>query len=281
MKKYIIIFSLLIIVISFIVDNYFEISTLETTYYELESDSLPKTFNNTKIVHITDFHNTKIKKLQTKLTEKILEEKPDLIVITGDFIDKTEIKEALSLIENIKSSAPIYYVPGNHEAKSLKAYIKLEKSLKEKGVYVLRNEKITLTKENDEINLIGIDDPEFIKESNILEETEIIFKNTLKNLTEELNTYTILLSHRPEYFEEYVNQNIDLTLTGHTHAGQVRFPILGSLYAPNQGLFPKYDKGLYEKNEKYMIIGRGIGTSGLPLRMLNKPELVVINLKSK
>jgi len=282
-KRNIIICTLvsLIILLTLILYVYFEVSTLETTYYEVSTEKLPSAFNDFKIAHLTDFHNTKIKKLTNKLIEELKKEKPDIIVITGDLIDDKETEESIDLIKSIASLASIYYVTGNHEASILKTYNDFETKLKEYGVIVLHNEMTDIVINEDKITLLGIDDPNFMSNSSILNESEIMFKSTLRKLTKDLNNYTILLSHRPEFFEDYMSQNIDLTLTGHTHGGQVRLPVIGAFYAPNQGLLPKYNKGLYEKNGKYMIISSGIGTTGLPLRTFNKPELVIIKLKAK
>lgn len=270
----------LILFLTFILYDYFEITTLETTYYEITSNRLPDSFNDFKIAHFTDFHNTKIKKLTTKLIEQLKKESPEIIVITGDLIDSEEIEESLKLIQEIKKIAPIYYVPGNHEAQIRKTYNIFEDKLKSDGVIVLRNETKNIEINNDKINIMGIDDPELFSSSSLLNEDETIFKSTLDKLAENMDAYTILLSHRPEYFNDYINHNIDLTLSGHTHGGQIRIPVIGAIYAPNQGFFPKYDKGIFTKDNKSMIISCGIATTGLPLRILNKPELVIVKLKA-
>lgn len=270
----------LILFLTFILYDYFEITTLETTYYEITSNRLPDSFNDFKIAHFTDFHNTKIKKLTTKLIEQLKKESPEIIVITGDLIDSEEIEESLKLIQEIKKIAPIYYIPGNHEAQIRKTYNIFEDKLKSDGVIVLRNEMKNIEINNDKINIMGIDDPELFSSSSLLNEDETIFKSTLDKLAENMDAYTILLSHRPEYFNDYINHNIDLTLSGHTHGGQIRIPVIGTIYAPNQGFFPKYDKGIFTKDNKSMIISSGIGTTGLPLRILNKPELVIVKLKA-
>ena len=93
--------------------------------------------------------------------------------------------------------------------------------------------------------------------------------------------YNILLSHRPELFDTYVEKKINLILTGHAHGGQIRIPFIGGIVAPNQGFFPKYTSGVIEKNKTTMVVSRGIGNSIIPLRINNRPELVVITLYNK
>lgn len=112
-------------------------------------------------------------------------------------------------------------------------------------------------------------------------EYDLSFTDKLHVLSNQTEGYKILLSHRPEYFKDFVNAKANLVLTGHTHGGQVCFPILGGVYAPNQGVFPEYSDGLYEEDRTKMIISRGLGNSGVPFRLNNPPELIVITLKNK
>ena len=101
----------------------------------------------------------------------------------------------------------------------------------------------------------------------------------LEELHTEQDRFTILLSHRPELFETYVDHDLDLVLSGHAHGGQFRLPFVGGLVAPNQGFFPEYDAGLYSMNHTNMIVSRGIGNSILPFRFNNRPEVIIIELK--
>ena len=94
----------------------------------------------------------------------------------------------------------------------------------------------------------------------------------------ESDGFTLLLSHRPELFEVYVDSNVDLVLSGHAHGGQFRLPLIGGLAAPNQGLFPEYDSGLYTEGNTNMIVSRGIGNSIVPFRFNNRPEVILIEL---
>ena len=90
--------------------------------------------------------------------------------------------------------------------------------------------------------------------------------------------FAILLSHRPEHFNVYQRKNIDLVLSGHAHGGQFRLPFLGGVIAPDQRLFPRYDAGAYTENGTTMVVSRGIGNSIIPLRINNRPEIVIIEL---
>ena len=102
----------------------------------------------------------------------------------------------------------------------------------------------------------------------------------ISNLLQE-NKYNILLSHRPEIFEKYVDLQVDLVFTGHAHGGQFRIPFIGGLYAPGQGLFPKYTSGIHEKENTKMIVNRALGDSGITIRINNMREIILVTLKSK
>ena len=125
------------------------------------------------------------------------------------------------------------------------------------------------------IQLIGLNDPDFSERDRLLSESILEAKLSQVNISD---GFTILLSHRPEYFNVYQNKNIDLVLSGHAHGGQFRLPLGGGVIAPGQGLFPKYDAGAYTENGTTMIVSRGIGNSIIPVRINNPPEIVIIEL---
>ena len=126
--------------------------------------------------------------------------------------------------------------------------------------------------------LIGLDDPDFTDGSSY--DPERLFENKLQNMDLEPG-FTILLSHRPELFPAYSASGIDLILSGHAHGGQFRIPFIGGVAAPNQGFFPKYDAGEYHESGTTMIVSRGIGNSVIPVRINNRPEVVMIELVSE
>ncbi|MEA4849164.1 MAG: hypothetical protein VB106_18170 [Clostridiaceae bacterium] len=147
----------------------------------------------------------------------------------------------------------------------------------EAGAVILRNESTAIEYGGNFIRLLGLDDPDFITKGNATEHASML-NITLKSILSKDNEYTILLSHRPELFDLYAANGIDLVLSGHAHGGQVRLPFVGGLVAPNQGLFPKYYEGVYENGQMKMVVSRGLGNSIAPVRINNRPELVVITL---
>ena len=275
--KGIMLIIVLLLLLSFYL--YYQNNYLEVTNYSLENEKIPSSFNDYKIAQISDFHNTKSKKLTNSLIEKLKKEQPNIIVITGDLIDarKTDIDVATHFIEEISNIAPIYYVTGNHEV-STKDYEKLKENLISNNVVILENTSILLKEQDEEINLLGIDDPSIIRDSFIDDST--ITKTNLENISYDKEKYSILLSHRPELFDIYASLDMDLVLTGHAHGGQIRIPFIGGVIAPNQGIFPKYTSGVFKKDSTTMIVSRGIGNSILPFRINNRPELVIITLKN-
>ena len=106
------------------------------------------------------------------------------------------------------------------------------------------------------------------------------------DLSVQLNEFTdsdnfnILLSHRPEFFNLYLKTPMDLIFSGHAHGGQFRLPFIGGLVAPGQGLFPKYTSGPYTQNGATMFVSRGLGNSIVPVRIFNRPEILLVTLIS-
>ena len=278
-KRKIIILIIAIIVLLCGFYLYLENTTLQVTKFKITNSKISEDFNNYKIIQVSDFHNTTSEKLYNDLVEEIKKQKPNIIALTGDLIDsrKTDINIAISFLKDIKDIAPIYYVTGNHESR-VGEYSQLKEQMKSLGINILDSKAIVLKQKESIINLIGIDDPNFANEVAV-SGSEII-KTEINGLEYDKNSYTILLSHRPEAFNTYVSENIDLVFSGHAHGGQIRLPFVGGVVAPNQGFFPKYTSGKYVEKNTTMIVSRGIGNSIFPFRINNRPEVIVVELNS-
>ena len=142
---------------------------------------------------------------------------------------------------------------------------------------MLENESLEICRGGEKILLVGVSDPSFVTDY-LLGDDESVMKSALLGIENNNELFTLLLSHRPELFDVYSEHEVDLALTGHAHGGQIRLPLFGGLVAPNQGLFPSYDSGLYKSGNSNMIVSRGIGNSIIPLRINNRPELIIVEL---
>lgn len=251
--------------------------SVETTKLTVIAKDLPEAFDKFSIAHISDLHNAEYGKNNEKLIDILEAESPNIIAITGDLIDSnhTNLEVALSFAQQAVKIAPCYFVTGNHEAWIGSQYEELKTSLQNTGITVLQDEAIELNYGDVCIQLIGLNDPDFSERDRLLSESILEAKLSQVNISD---GFTILLSHRPEYFNVYQNKNIDLVLSGHAHGGQFRLPLGGGVIAPGQGLFPKYDAGAYTENGTTMIVSRGIGNSIIPVRINNPPEIVIIEL---
>ena len=254
-------------------------TALEVNEYEIVNDRIPQGFDGFRIAQISDLHNAEFGERNEKLIQLLSQTDSDIIVITGDLIDSrhTDIEIALDFARQAVKLAPVYYVSGNHEAR-VREYEDLKMGLAEAGVVILENQKARITREGENITLMGIDDPSFL-EDYLFGDSEPVARQAIENLQNEFDGYTILLSHRPELFGLYVETEMDLVFSGHAHGGQFRLPFIGGLVAPNQGFFPEYDAGLFSEGSTTMIVSRGVGNSIIPLRFNNQPEIVTVTLQ--
>ena len=281
-KKRIIVFAVVAtILLGLIIWTAWGNTALELNHYTISSDRLTEAFDGYRIAHVSDLHNTEMGKDNEKLLDMLQEADPDIIAITGDIIDSrnTDIDVALQFTKDAMEIAPCYYVTGNHEAR-VSEYDELKEGMIELGVVVLEDGRIELEQSGETITLLGVKDPSF-QTDYLFGDSETVMQSKLQEIVNEEGSYTILLSHRPELFEVYTESKVDLVLSGHAHGGQFRLPFVGGLVSPNQGLFPKYDAGLYTEENTNMIVSKGIGNSILPFRFNNRPEVILIDLYSK
>ncbi len=247
--------------------------------FDYKNPAIPNGFNGFKIAHISDLHNKAFGGGQVRILTKLKGISPDIIVVTGDLVDRRryDLDTAMMFITGTVELAPVYYVSGNHEAWS-GSYPHIKEQLVKAGVHVLDDTKTELIKGKDAISIMGVKDPGFWTFSPISGEGT-------KNVAEELNKWSktegfkILLSHRPELFDLYCENKMDLIFAGHAHGGQIRMPFIGALIAPDQGIFPEYTWGSYEKDISTMFVSRGLGNSIIPLRVFNRPEIIMVTLK--
>lgn len=275
MKKRNYIYSSIVGGLAFAAFAYRQNHILDIQTLTYRNKKLPLSFEGFRVLHISDFHNAQFGRHQRKILKQIQNLQPDIIVLSGDMIDrkkttKENIYKNFTFIEGIVKLAPVYYVPGNHEATSC-MYIYLKQFLLDIGVYVIENSKVEISRKQETISLIGLKDPKFY------DDDQYRFEENLASIRKTVDTsFCMLLSHRPEKFIVYEKYGIDLAFCGHAHGGQVRIPKVGGLYAPGQGIFPTFTDGFYTANTCTMVVSRGLGNSRAPLRVNNHPQLVVV-----
>ncbi|MCM1114724.1 MAG: metallophosphoesterase [Clostridium sp.] len=262
---------ILILLIFFLLFCYYQNNKLDLTYYDITSDC------EVKIVHLSDFHSKPFK----KVLEKVETESPDIICITGDYInDQCKNKDKmLEYGKQLVTIAPVYYITGNHERR-LADFDKIMSELKEIGFHVLQNE----IAETKDLCILGLDENQ-ADFDDYKARKKGIFKykdmSPLFNKLSQSKKFKLVLSHFPENFEgikevNYSQYDFDLQLSGHAHGGQ--WIIFKPLFSPGQGILPKYARGTFGNRPK-LIISRGLGNSEFPLRLFNHPEIVIVNIK--
>ena len=272
-KKIIIILSIILGILGIIFySRFIETSLFETKEYKISNGNIANDFSGLKIIHISDIHYGRI--TSTKMIKKIIKEvnliKPDIIVITGDLIDKdatlTEkdisfLKDSLAKLESKYGKYSIY---GNHDITYSRE--KIEEIYKYSNFKLLVNDyDIIYGKKNEALFIGGLD--------SLLEGEQNIEKTMSYFNDHEDILYKILLVHEPDstdnILEKYPNTN--LILAGHSHNGQVRLPLIGAVYTPSGS--KKYYDNYYKINETDLYISSGIGVSRINFRLFNKPSI--------
>ena len=263
-------FFVVFIVIFLYVNNHW----LVVSKYEFESEKAPAGFDGLRITQITDLQDALFGEHQEKLIAKVKATNPDLIFITGDLVDSNRynLERSLQAVRGLVKLADVYYVLGNHEVATNKVNV-IYDELSSLGVHVLSNESAVIERDGERLAIVGIEDP--LSGRTTKEMLEIATKNVPPNIL------TILLAHRPEVFNTYVDFGIDLVFAGHAHGGQVRIPGIGGLFARGQGILPKYTAGVFKEGTTTMAVSRGLGNSTVPIRIFNPPEILVMELKKK
>ncbi|MFC6038828.1 metallophosphoesterase [Paenisporosarcina macmurdoensis] len=261
------VFILACLIVFFYVNN----NWLTVSNHTMQSPEIPTSFDGYRIVQVSDLHDATFGDKQQRLVNKIQQTKPDMIVITGDIIDSNRynLQNSLDLIDQIVKISDVYYVTGNHEV-ATNDVERIKEELMARGVRVLSNETATVERAGETISLTGIDDP-------LMGE---VAPQMIADSRVPSDAFTVLLAHRPEDFQAYVDAGIDVTFSGHAHGGQFRIPGIGGLVAPGQGYFPKYTAGIHEQGQSKLVVSRGLGNSIIPIRLFNLPEIVVVTLKS-
>lgn len=272
----------LIAVIIIIVINHYN-RHLVISNYKINDPRWPATINGWRLIQLSDIHNQATEGPgNNKIINSVQKLQPDIITITGDLFDgdRTNIPNNLQLVKRLTSIAPVYVVLGNHEFAN-DDYIRLIQLVEEAGARVIRNELVTINDKNTPIMIIGLDDPAaWGWPLSYKAQTQLTAQTLNKIMTSpefDSTAPRLILAHRPELWSQYLLANPLIILSGHTHGGQIRLPLIGAIYVPNQPLLAQYDEGIFAIANSYLIISRGLGNSFINCRFNNYPEIITID----
>lgn len=277
--EYILITAIALIVLAgIIIFLYLQNNIIDITQYNIKSSDC----GSLKIVQLSDLHS----KPFNKVLKKTQELNPDIICITGDYInDKCKNKDKmLSFGKELVKIAKVYYITGNHERR-LENFKSIMQELSDIGFIVLLNRISVYNDKGFDVNILGLDENQAdFKDYKARKNGTFVYKDMSPYFAELENNsgFKIVLSHFPENFENvkemnYSQYDFDIQLSGHAHGGQFCLPFIGPVFSPGQGLFPKYAKGSFGDRPK-LIVSRGLGNAEFPFRLFNHPEINVINI---
>lgn len=250
---------------------------LSVKSYSVQTKSLSEPL---RLVQLSDLHSHVFGEANTLLVEKITAQQPDLIVMTGDMLDSSDSgpEVVCQLIRQLTDVAPVYYCYGNHETTWMESHrTSLTPLLEEAGAAVLDTDYADILCNGQSLRLGGFHG--YYRYWGMLRTTgkEDAFADSFENT----DRFKLLLNHIPTGWVDWGKIHevpVDLVLCGHYHGGQIRLPLIGELYAPYVGLFPKYTEGMYVGDTATAILSTGLGSNpGIP-RINNLPQIVVIDL---
>lgn len=255
--------------------------TIDKEIINVTRSDIPAGFDGFRIAHVSDLHSAQFGRDNEKLMALAAEERPDIIVITGDVVDKPwDDPDALErTAKAFCAIAPTYYVPGNHEYKredgENATIADVTRHLQNAGVTVLQNQAVELERNGDRITLLGIDDPNGRADQIATPEAVELAREHYEN------DFILMLNHRYSRAEEAAECGVQMMLAGHAHGGLVRLPFTDGVVGPSFVWFPKHTNGLYDIDGMSLVTSRGLGNAGRTLRLFNRPHLPIIELHTK
>lgn len=290
---------------------------LEFSNYRFLKEGLEKERDLLRILHLSDLQGASFGENNVELLRKVSEAKPHLIVFTGDLVDRRmhvdkDFGPTIEFMSNLKKIAPTFFSYGNHElAFSSSTVDDLGEKLENAGVVVLDGNsyiqeiQISEPMNNGEQRNLDLDSgiskfrnlrvlltgfPErllMVKGKNRTKKNSDVDLKAVRCAVDELKVkrrqsqcdISVLLAHEPQFLEEYSVANYDYIFSGHAHGGQIRVPFLGGLFSPGQGILPKYTSGVHKAGNGQMIVSRGLGNSSFPIRIFNRPEIILAEIQ--
>lgn len=270
-----------------------------------------------RVIHLSDLQGASFGENNIELLRMVSDARPHLIVFTGDLVDRRmhfdkDFEAMIEVMRMLREIAPTFFSYGNHELAFSEFTVNiLRKKLEDVGVIVLDGkshiENVEISKLHDGAlsDEFKINDNEIVsqnvrilltgfpekllmiegknrtkKNSDVdIEAVQSAIENMKQKRRESKCDMSILIAHEPQFIEEYTAANYDFIFSGHAHGGQIRLPLLGGLFSPGQGVFPKYTSGVHNAGNGRMVISRGLGNSSFPIRIFNRPEIILAEIQ--
>ena len=248
---------------------------LETSFFHLYSPKVP-TGKTIRLVTLSDLHNKEFGADNIDLVKRVQKLEPDLILIAGDMVNKNEDRTdvAVTLCRQLVEIAPVYYGIGNHEGNMMYVNgLRVDGLLREVGAKVLINQSEDIVVQDTAVSVGSVS-------TSVLDYDE--YSAPFVAEFEQKDTLKILVAHCPDlFYEKMADVNVDLSVAGHFHGGQVRLPVVGGLYAIGHGFLPKYCDGMFTLTGGHLFVTRGLGNSHSFPRINNRPEIAVIDINAR
>lgn len=252
---------------------------IETTYQRIRLRRLPKAFDGFRILQLSDIHISAFMSAEEirKYVAIANRLKPDLVVITGDFVTWEAATEGVVVqaLSGLKAPFGVFGCLGNHE-NFTGTKDSITRLFATEGIHILREARRPLQIGHDSLNLMGVDfqslfggryDPQWPPRAYLQGIERLLIQDTAN----------ILLSHNPNTFDRAAELGIDLSLAGHTHGGQVNFEFIHPSLSPARLITP-YVHGWFKNGDAQLYVNRGIGTLAVPARFGSPPEITVLEL---
>lgn len=239
--------------------------------------NLPASFEGFTMVHLSDTHLPRMAMAGSFLAYEVKRLEPDIILLTGDIVDRPASVKASGmrkLCKKLVKIAPTFAISGNHEATNGQMG-DWQKILRDCNVRLLDDKLAFIDRPGGKLALMGLGD-------NLPYDTSFIDDPGVRE-----SFCRVLLVHRPKYWEKSYPSDTALAphliLSGHVHGGQIQIPFIGGLFSPDTGFFPKYSSGMYRTTQVKgkLIVSRGLASATRPVRINNRPHMPVIVLRGE
>jgi uncharacterized protein len=262
-----------------------EATWLEVTRRDVTLPRLPAPLDGLRIAHLTDFHRSPIVSYEylARCVAAAMAERPDLVLMTGDYVTKRSrcIAGLTPLLGSLSAPYGVYAILGNHDAHAGARTVAA--AVEASGTCLLRNRHQRLQVNGAELWIAGIDSPDHeqyrltpMRRADWAQVYRRLLDTALRGVPRD--AFRLLLAHSPDLIRDAARCGVDLMLSGHTHGGQVRFPLLGATVVPSR-YGHRYAAGLFRVEDTTLYVSRGLGTVRFPLRFLCRPELAILTLR--